>query len=122
MEWVSSPKKKYTNHSPELKMLNKFFKKDFPFIVEVSDCVLENRRSMSSFAIDIYVSPQHFCELMYVEVERQVTTIMRKMSSQFLKALIPDLDMPTTEIMFRFFPKIEEETILPYLYEFQKEF
>jgi hypothetical protein len=121
MDWLSSPKKKYTNQSPEVKMLNKYFKKNFPFIIEVSDYVMESRRRMSSFAIDIYVSPQHFCELMDIEVERQVVTIMTKISSQFLKVLIPELDMLTTKIVFRFFPKIEEETILPYLSEFQKE-
>ena len=65
----------------ELKMLDKYLKKMYPFIINV-DSIFESKRNTiydphtfsavnkESLHINIYVSPLHFCELMDDRVER----------------------------------------------------
>lgn len=111
-----------TNLSPEIKMLSKFFKKQFPFVIEVSDYSVETSRSRQSLVLDIYVSPEHFCELMDVRVEKKVVKKMINISSQFIKSVITEWPETTTELNMRFFPEIKEATILKSLDEIVTEF
>lgn len=104
---------------PEIKMLNKFFTRHFPFILEVSDYTLESSYRRSSLILDVYVSPTHFCELMDSRVERQVGDKIRSFSSQFIQTLIPEWNREVSSMNIRFFPQIEEATILSSLEEIQ---
>lgn len=106
--------------TPEVKIVNKFFKKMFPFVVEISDagsyihkCSSYGVTPNSEFnilEISMYVSPVHFCELMDYRIEKEVTNRIKLVSSQFLKSVFTDWSGGEMRILF--FPEINEQTIL----------
>lgn len=122
MSWLSPSITIPINSSPEVNMINRFFKKQFPFVIEVSGYSLETSHRRQSLVLDIYVSPKHFCELMDDRVEKKVVTKMKNISSQFVKSVITEWLDTKTELNMRFFPEIEEATILKSLEEIVVEF
>ena len=100
----------------ETKMLDKYMKKMFPFIINVSGVELvktrrqyKDRDSKVKLHISIYVSPSHFCELMDNRVEIKMNQYMLRETSSMIKSLIPDVD--ENKIKFLFFPDIDSVTI-----------
>ena len=100
----------------ETKMLDKYMKKMFPFIINVSEVELVNTRrqykdkdSKVKLHISIYVSPSHFCELMDNRVEIKMNQYMLRETSSMIKSIIPDVD--ENKIKFLFFPDIDSVTI-----------
>lgn len=100
------------DNSSEIKLMNKFLKKQFPFIIEVTGYSLKASTYRHSFMLDIFVSPRHFCELMDSRVEREVIDRMKQYSTQLLQSIIPEWSKEITALNFRFFPDINEQTIL----------
>ena len=110
--------------SAELKIVNKYFKGQFPFVLEVADAgpsyniksnkvILTNLQSPQLFnllEINIYVSPTHFCELMDHRIEEKVNQRMKSLTSTFLKSVFTD--WRGIELRLLFFPEINEQTIL----------
>jgi hypothetical protein len=112
--------------TPELKIVNKFFKEKFPFVLEVVDageanssvnrilscktCREEYQSNYIILEIGMYVTPTHFCELMDHRIESKVISKMKLISSIFLKSVFTD--WKGEEIRFLFFPDINEQTIL----------
>jgi hypothetical protein len=113
--------------SAELKIVNKYFKGKFPFILEVTDVgpsykINPNRlrlhhsnssREFELLEIGMYISPTHFCELMDHRIEEKVNQKMKLLSSTFLKSVFTD--WKGIELRLLFFPEINEETILSQL-------
>ena len=95
-----------------LKIVNKFFKKEFPFVIDVSGYSLSTLWNRQSLVLDVYVSPEHFCELMDNRVEKIVVDKMRDMTRQFIKTVIPEWNGNLSTLNLRFFPSVEEATIL----------
>ena len=99
----------------ETKMLDKYMRKIFPFIINVSDVepITRNRNNASRVLIEvhisIYVSPSHFCELMDNRVEIKMNQYMLRETSFMIKSLIPNVD--ENKIKFLFFPDIDSVTI-----------
>ena len=112
--------------TPELKIVNKFFKEKFPFVIEVADageadasinrvlscksCKKEYQSKYLLLEIGMYVTPTHFCELMDHRIETKVISKMKLISSQFLRSVFTD--WKGEEIRLLFFPDINEQTIL----------
>jgi hypothetical protein len=110
--------------SAELKIVNKYFKRQFPFILEVTDAGpsykisphrlrlrnLERPQEFNLLEIGMYVSPTHFCELMDHRIEGKVIQRMELLSSTFLKSVFTDWN--GIELRLLFFPEINEQTIL----------
>jgi hypothetical protein len=109
--------------SPELKIVNKYFKEHFPFVLEVSDAgppsdITPSRmrlkilgsREFNLLEIGIYISPTHFCELMDHRIEEKVNQKMKLLTSTFLKSVFTD--WKGVELRLLFFPEINEQTIL----------
>jgi|688.fasta_scaffold01509_44 hypothetical protein len=109
--------------SPELKIVNKYFKEHFPFVLEVSDagppsditpnrmkCKILGYREFKILDICMYVSPTHFCELMDYRIEEKVNQRMKLLTSTFLKSVFTD--WKGDELRLLFFPEINEQTIL----------
>jgi len=115
--------------SAELKIVNKFFKEKFPFVIEVADageadasinrvlsCKSCEKKYQSNYIlleIGMYVTPTHFCELMDHRIDAKVTSKMKLISSQFLKSVFTD--WKGEELRLLFFPEINEQTILDQL-------
>ena len=98
---------------PELKIVDKFFKKKFPFILEVSDAGPSDdfiKEYYNILEISMYVTPTHFCELMDHRIESKVISKMKLITSQFLRSVFTE--WKGKEIRFLFFPEINEQTIL----------
>ena len=99
----------------ETKMLDKYMRKMFPFIINVSDVepITRNRNNASRVLIEvhisIYVSPSHFCELMDNRVEIKMNQYMLRETSFMIKSLIPNVD--ENKIKFLFFPDIDSVTV-----------
>jgi hypothetical protein len=99
----------------ETKMLDKYMRKMFPFIINVSDIEPITRtqnnasRVLIEIHISIYVSPSHFCELMDNRVEIKMNQYMLRETSFMIKSLIPNVD--ENKIKFLFFPDIDSVTI-----------
>jgi hypothetical protein len=99
----------------ETKMLDKYMRNMFPFIINVSDIepITRNRNNASRVLIEvhisIYVSPSHFCELMDNRVEIKMNQYMLRETSFMIKSLIPNVD--ENKIKFLFFPDIDSVTI-----------
>jgi hypothetical protein len=93
-------------NTPELFLLNKYFKTIFPFIIEVSGYDINKNNAIN---INIYVSPTHFCELMDLRVDLKIKQYMLRETSSMIKCLIPDIDVE--RIKFLFFPDIDSVTI-----------
>ena len=104
----------------ETKMLDKYMRKMFPFIINVSEVEPVKIRRHSKdrdfkveLRISIYVSPSHFCELMDNRVDVKMNSYMLKETSSMIKSLIPDTDVD--RIKFLFFPDIDSVTIFDIL-------
>jgi hypothetical protein len=103
--------------TPEIKSLNKYLKKLYPFIVNVDSInYTKTRRVMNSSQfntramVNVYVSPRHYCELMDDRVSRKLENHMVKETIQFFQSMInPDINLNT--LQFIFFPDVEEVTI-----------
>ena len=100
----------------ETKMLDKYMRKMFPFIINVSEVEPVKIRRHSKdrdfkveLRISIYVSPSHFCELMDNRVDVVMNSYMLRETSSMIKSLIPDAD--ESRIKFLFFPDIDSVTI-----------
>jgi hypothetical protein len=110
--------------SAELKIVNKYFKGQFPFVLEVTDAgpsynisphrlrlhSLERPQEFELLEIGMYISPTHFCELMDHRIEEKVNRRMKLLMSTFLKSVFTD--WKGTELRLLFFPEINEQTIL----------
>jgi hypothetical protein len=103
--------------TPELKALNKYLKKMYPFIVNVDSIYYtKSRRVMNSShfttkaVVNVYVSPRHFCELMDNRVSRKLEINMIKQTTQFFQAVV-NPDVHTNNLQYIFFPDVEEVTI-----------
>ena len=113
-----------TQFLPENKILTKYLKRNFHFILEVSGYSVErnfNKNRNMSLILDVYVSPEHFCELLDTRVESKVVDKISKYSSGFIKSIITEWDQ-STPIRVRFFPETNEATILKILEESEVEF
>ena len=108
----------------ESEVLTKYLKRKFPFIQEVSGYSLESsgRGSTVSLFLNIYVSPTHFCELLDGRVEKKVINKITKVSSSFIKSVITDWDNQKHPLNIRFFPEINEASILKILDKVREEF
>ena len=100
----------------ETKLLDKYMRKMFPFIINVSEIESVRVRRYSKdknfnleLRISIYVSPSHFCELMDNRVDVVMNSYMLRETSSMIKSLIPDAD--ESRIKFLFFPDIDSVTI-----------
>jgi hypothetical protein len=103
--------------TPEIKSLNKYLKKLYPFIVNVDSInYTKSRRVMNSSQfntramVNVYVSPRHFCELMDNRVSRKLEINMIKETIQFFQAVV-NPDVHTNNLQYIFFPDVEEVTI-----------
>lgn len=110
--------------SAELKIVNKYFKGQFPFVLEVADAGpsykinpnrlrlhhLNSPREFELLEIGMYISPTHFCELMDHRIEEKVNQKMKSLTSTFLKSVFTD--WRGIELRLLFFPEINEQTIL----------
>ena len=104
----------------ELKMLDKYLKKMYPFIINV-DSIFESKRktindphtfspvNKESLHINIYVSPLHFCELMDNRVEKKLQSLMLKQCGSLIKSIMTDCN--PDKIKFLFFPDVDKVTI-----------
>jgi hypothetical protein len=103
--------------TPEIKSLNKYLKKLYPFIVNVDSInYTKSRRVMNSSQfntramVNVYVSPRHFCELMDNRVSRKLEIKMIKETIQFFQAVV-NPDVHSNNLQYIFFPDVEEVTI-----------
>jgi len=103
--------------TPEIKSLNKYLKKLYPFIVNVDSInYTKSRRVMNSSQfntramVNVYVSPRHFCELMDNRVSRKLEINMIKETIQFFQAVV-NPDVNSNNLQYIFFPDVEEVTI-----------
>ena len=105
--------------TPELKVMNKYLKQLFPFIVNIESISYAKSRQVISnhhakwtvkTRVSVYVSPRHFCELMDDRVSRKLENHMVKETIQFFQSMInPDINLNT--LQFIFFPDVEDITI-----------
>ena len=103
--------------TPGIKVLNKYLKKMYPFIVNVDSInytksrrVMSDSKSNIKAMVNVYVSPRHFCELMDDRVSRKLENHMVKETIQFFQSMInPDINLNT--LQFIFFPDVEDVTI-----------
>ena len=103
--------------TPEIKSLNKYLKKMYPFIVNVDSInYMKSRRVMTSSQfstramVNVYVSPRHFCELMDERVSRKLENHMVKETIQFFQAVV-NPNVHSNNLQYIFFPDVEEVTI-----------
>jgi hypothetical protein len=103
--------------TPEIKSLNKYLKKLYPFIVNVDSInYTKSRRVMNSSQfntramVNVYVSPRHYCELMDDRVSRKLENHMVKETIQFFQAVV-NPDVHSNNLQYIFFPDVEEVTI-----------
>ena len=78
----------------ELNILNKHFKKMFPFVLEVVDFTLEPRKEYGANFLYIYmrVSPTHYCELADDKVNNLINRYLFDNSTDLLKSVLPEWD------------------------------
>ena len=103
--------------TPGIKVLNKYLKKMYPFIVDVDSInYMKSRRVMNSSQfntramVNVYVSPRHFCELMDERVSRKLENHMVKETIQLFQASV-NPDVNSNNLQYIFFPDVEEVTI-----------
>lgn len=94
----------------ETKTLSVLLRRKFPFIIDISNCSF-NSNNKSALYLDVYVSPEHFCELMDARVEKQVVNKITILSDKLIRSIFSDWNQKTS-LIFRFFPEINESTIL----------
>lgn len=72
----------------ELNILNKHFKKMFPFVIKVDNIALLDYNNI--LQLDMYVSPTHYAEASYVEVRKLISDYMLEKSTPLVKTVLPD--------------------------------
>lgn len=72
----------------ELNILNKHFKKMFPFVIKVDNITL--LETNDTLQLDMYVSPTHYAEMSYVEVHKLISEYMLEKSTPLIKTVITD--------------------------------
>ena len=72
----------------ELNILNKHFKKMFPFVIKVDNITLLDHDNI--LQLDMYVSPTHYAEMSYVDVRKLISDYMIEKSTPLIKTVIPD--------------------------------
>jgi len=103
--------------TPGIKVLNKYLKKMYPFIVNVDSInytksrrVMSDSKSNIKAMVNVYVSPRHFCELMDDRVSRKLENHMVKESIQLFQAAV-NPNVNSNNLQYIFFPDVEEVTI-----------
>jgi hypothetical protein len=103
--------------TPGIKVLNKYLKKMYPFIVNVESInytksrrVMSDSKSNIKAMVNVYVSPRHFCELMDDRVSRKLENHMVKESIQLFQAAV-NPNVNSNNLQYIFFPDVEEVTI-----------
>jgi len=105
--------------TPELKVMNKYLKQLFPFIVNIESISYAKSRQVISnhhakwtvkTRVSVYVSPRHFCELMDDRVSRKLENHMVKESIQLFQAAV-NPNVNSNNLQYIFFPDVEEVTI-----------
>lgn len=105
--------------NPEVKILNKFIKKEYPFVTEVLGYDITTYRGDTDgrLFIDIEVSSSHFCELYLNEnITYKVNNHMLSKLSPMIRAVISEWT-GNGSLLFRFFPQDmgENNSVLKYL-------
>ena len=90
----------------ELNILNKHFKKMFPFVIEVKGFNFDYNNQLN---IGIYVSHTHYAELSCEEVSRPISNYMLKKSTNLMKSVLPDWD--GRFVNFNIFTQIEKDNV-----------
>jgi hypothetical protein len=93
--------------NPEVIALDKYIKKEYPFVVEVLGYGFENYRgeANANLYISIEVSSSHFCELFFHEiVESKVNNHMSSKLTPMISAVISEWS-GKGDLSFRFFPQ-----------------
>jgi len=102
--------------SSELKLINKYFKQMFPFVIEVTEFHINTIRQNISFSgstckfeldlelvISINVSHIHFCQIMEDDnVRIQISNIMEKETHSLLKCSLPDWKGKNVKFVFSY--------------------
>lgn len=103
------------DNRPEIVVLNKYLKKMFPIIIEVSDYSIDPFIDGNVLTIRFSVSPENFCELFFNEnVERKVMKHMRDEASTLLKSIFPEWD-GRRNVFFSYNPHRIERSVLKVL-------
>lgn len=92
----------------ELNILNKHFKKMFPFVIKVDNIALFNDNN--TLQLDMYVSPTHYAEASHVDVRNLINDYMLEKSAPLIKTVIPDWNI--RHITFKFNANVNTITIL----------
>lgn len=105
--------------NPEVNLLDKFIKKEYPFVLEVLGYDVTTYRGDTDgrLCIDIKVSSSHFCELYLDEdIELKVKQHMSSKLSPMIRAVISEWN-GNGWLSFRFFPQDmgENNSVLKYL-------
>ena len=96
--------------SAETILLDKFLKREFPFIVEVSSYELKHQNKL--LYLNIYVSPQHFCELYFngENIESRFEKFIYDNFGGLIKSIIIDWTM--VRLSIRYYPVMDGESSL----------
>jgi hypothetical protein len=103
--------------TPGIKVLNKYLKRMYPFIVNVESInytksrrVMSDSKSNIKAMVNVYVSPRHFCELMDDRVSRKLENHMVKETIQLFQASV-NPNVNSNNLQYIFFPDVEDVTI-----------
>jgi hypothetical protein len=102
--------------NPEVKLLDKYIKKEYPFVLEVLGYSMRGRNE-EILTINLEVSPSHFCELFFnSHVESKTKKHMSSKLSLLISGLITEWH-GNGELSFNFSPPWpkENESVLNYL-------
>ena len=72
----------------ELNILNKHFKKMFPFVIKVDNIALFDANNI--LQLDMYVSPTHYAEASHLDVRNLISEYMLEKSAPLVKTILPD--------------------------------
>ena len=92
----------------ELNILNKHFKKMFPFVIKVDNITLLETNDI--LQLDMYVSPTHYAEMSYVNVNKLISDYLLEKSTPLIKTVIPDWNGRT--LTFKLNANVDAITIL----------
>lgn len=92
----------------ELNILNKHFKKMFPFVIKVDNITLLDHDNI--LQLDMYVSPTHYAEMSYMDVRKLISDYMIEKSTPLIKTIIPDWN--GRHLSFKLNANVDAVTIL----------
>ena len=92
----------------ELNILNKHFKKMFPFVIKVDNITL--LETNDTLQLDMYVSPTHYAEMSYVNVHKLISNYMHEKCTPLIKTVIPDWN--GRHLSFKLNANVDTVTIL----------